>query len=121
MPLRLIKLACRVARRTFGSPAVHVTLTLADGRRCEYGCAPEPLTPRPKARTKGPTALVPSASLGTDARKIVDAIQQRGPIEAKNIPSASGVERSKCYVLIGDLAERGLIRDTPDGYVVVAN
>ncbi|MBY0515130.1 MAG: helix-turn-helix domain-containing protein [Gemmataceae bacterium] len=54
--------------------------------------------------------------LSDDGRRIMRVIADRGPATAKVVVGAAGVERSKCYSLLADLRERGLIRDDGDGY-----
>jgi hypothetical protein len=56
--------------------------------------------------------------LSPDAARIVAYIAGRGTAAAKVIAGGAGVERSKCYVLLGDLKDRGLIRDEGDGYAL---
>lgn len=58
--------------------------------------------------------------LSKDAREVMGIVAARGPIASKAIANAVTVERSKCYSLLADLRERGLIRDTGDGYQIAA-
>jgi hypothetical protein len=46
-------------------------------------------------------------------------IAERGaPVAAKVIATGTGIERSKCYVIIKALSERGLIADRGAGFVI---
>lgn len=56
--------------------------------------------------------------LSPEGARIMQYIADRGPIEAKAVAVSCGVERSKCYVLLSDLRERGLIRDDGRGYAI---
>lgn len=59
-----------------------------------------------------------SRFMSPDGLAIMRHIASRGSVPAKAIATGVGIERSKCYVLIIELRDRGLIRDTPDGYVI---
>lgn len=70
-----------------------------------------------------PSELLPqvlSTYLSPAARRILELIATRGPIAPKTIARTTKVERTRCYCLVADLRERGLIRDGKDGYVLVA-
>jgi hypothetical protein len=74
-------------------------------------------------RGAGLAALAPqlkSCFLSPDSRAILTFISTRQPVAAKVIAAGVGIERSKCYVLLTELRDRGLIRDQGDGYVIVA-
>lgn len=59
-----------------------------------------------------------AALLSADGLAIVRHIQKRQPVTAKAIVIGTGIDRTKLYTLLTDLRDRGLIRDTPDGYVI---
>lgn len=106
--------ATAFARHAFGHPAVGASIRLADGRRCRIDFNAEPVAVMcSQAATSAASSL-----LSTSGKKIVEAIAAGSPIEAKAIPAAVGIDRSKVYVLLGDMAERGIIRLTADGYVI---
>lgn len=57
-----------------------------------------------------------AAMLSSDERRVVRLVAERGPIAPKAVVASAGVERSKCYVLLSELADRGIIADRGDGY-----
>lgn len=65
--------------------------------------------------------LVPrllSVLVSEEAYEMWRVIAGRGPISAKAVVASSPAERSKAYVLIADLAARGLILETAEGYEI---
>jgi hypothetical protein len=69
----------------------------------------------------GLTELAPQllASLvSADGLAILRLVATRGPVASKVIVASAGIERCKCYVLLGDLRDRGLIADRGEGYEI---
>lgn len=105
-----------------------IRITISEG---EGGEAGEQLTVRPKpddelyTAESGPGGTDHAAGLASrllaalvseDGLRVWRYVAERGPVAAKVVPGACGVERSRCYVLLTDLRDRGLIADHGDGY-----
>ncbi len=58
--------------------------------------------------------------LTPDAQAVMQFIAAKGAAPAKVIPTGSRVDRTKCYAILCDLRERGLIRDAGEGYEIAA-
>lgn len=56
--------------------------------------------------------------LSADGLAIMRLVAARQPVAAKVVMAGVGFDRSKCYTLLTDLRDRGLIRDTEGGYEV---
>jgi hypothetical protein len=68
---------------------------------------------------EGLAALAPrllAALVSADGMKVLRLVAEGGPLPAKAVVAKAGVERSKCYVLLTDLRDRGIIADRGDGY-----
>jgi hypothetical protein len=59
-----------------------------------------------------------AALLSPDEFKILRTISDRGPLGAKQLIAATAIERSRCYVLLSELSQRGVLRESLDGYEV---
>lgn len=55
-----------------------------------------------------------------DERTILEAVTERKATTGADVVKASGIERARCYELLRNLKERGVLRDTPDGIELVA-
>ena len=62
------------------------------------------------------TAKLLASFLSSEARVVMGVVADRGPMLAKSIVERSGIERSRAYLILGELKERGLITDGKDGY-----
>jgi hypothetical protein len=79
---------------------------------------PDTFEPCPRAVPPPPNPDGPARLVSPDGLKILRVLADKGASEVKAIATHSGVERSKVYVLVGDMAARGLIRDDGEGYVI---
>jgi hypothetical protein len=129
--LRAVLFWC--ARWLLGGPDYHhgpVEVVVRDGGRADVGAALL-LRPRPGEEVydanDGPpeherlahlAARLLAAFTSPDELRVLQVIAKRGPIAPKAVILASGVERTKCYVLLSELTARGLVRDAGDGYTL---
>ena len=121
-----------IARWLFGGDEYHHgSLQVVIGEGAPHGGDKLVIRPKPgeevydaedgPAGTDHMVAIAPkllTAFLSADALAVMRYIAEKGGVAAKVIPSGARVERSKCYVLITDLRDRGLIRDAGNGYVI---
>lgn len=122
----LIDAAARYAAAIAGASLVRVCVTLSDGGKRRID---PPLSVGPPAVEIEGTPADPAESLAAkllrcllspDGLQIMRVIADRGQVEAKAIVMAltNVVDRSKCYTLLTELRERGLIRDDGSGYTL---
>lgn len=104
----LLDAADAYASAVAGQRVLQVTLLLSDGM--------PRVIPAPASARAAPTAA--RAMLSPDALAVMAVVAERGPVAPKSVVAAAGVERSKCYVILTDLKDRGLILDRGDGYEV---
>ncbi len=55
-----------------------------------------------------------------ESMRILEAVAERGPVAPKSVTRVAGVDRTRCYCLLGELRGRGLIRLDRDGYTLAA-
>ena len=56
--------------------------------------------------------------LSLEGVRICQAVADRAPVAIKALIDATGIERSKLYILVADLTGRGMIADRGEGLVI---
>ena len=109
----LVGAAILYAGLTAGAVLSGLRLFYTDGRSVRLS-VPSGYAP-PVAPVVG---ICPKRVLSQDGRRICRAIADRQPIATKAIIDEAGVERTKLYMLVADLVDRGVLAETGDGLVI---
>ena len=109
----LIRAAFEFVRAFDDTRPLMIEMRLSDSQRITLDL--------PAVAPAAPVLVAPSArDASPDGMKILAAVREYGPAAVKEIIERTRIEKSRCYVLVDDMAQRGLIVDHGDGYEITA-